>query len=405
MKKFFFIMSLVLLFLTSCSLSAKNAKEDINQTNTEDDQYYFYKPTSTSLSMAESKNGYYFFGGPDNYFLYFMDKSSMKPIVLCNKPDCLHTEETDRLKVTNCNAFCNGINSSLICYQSNLYIFEAYPQMDSKGYGFYQVSQDGTQHKKIYTFKEMPTYLIIHRGFIYYTINDNGTITGKEAETVSKAGLFRISISDLSKEPELVYELDGIYAQIYQITGIGNRIFFLCGDYKDSLLQTYRGNLKSYDIENGIVSDVCSNIGHYYIYGDSIFYFWNGDNYTCKIDGTNANILPIQGDIIYCNDKCIITDTLYNKFIDKNTKRQLFVYNREGILIKAYNIDGLGLDLSYGGNGEYLFIPNNYEKTNGYGSIKSIWAAKINELIDGNASLKEIYEYIPQNIFPGFSKK
>ena len=153
----FFSLLLILLFMTfiSCSCAKNNVKgasASEGYVFGQDDQYWFNKFSASDLAVAESEDGYYFFSGPGQSYLYFLDKKTMKAQILCDKPDCLHADEPDPSKKTYCNAFFNITFDNLIYYNKYLYILDAFSGNNS-GYGLYQVSLDGTQRKQIYTFK------------------------------------------------------------------------------------------------------------------------------------------------------------------------------------------------------------------------------------------------------------
>lgn len=399
----FWFFAFIILIIPGCN-QINNRTENIDDfIFQQDDQYYFDKPTSTSLSMAVSENGYYFFSGPRNSYLYYVDKKTMKPVILCNKPDCLHTDESNPEKVNYCNAFFFSNNASLIYYDSSLYVY------DRNGTSLFKVSLDGTSRQKIYTFKEPPLYAIIHRGYMYYMTNDNGTVSGKEASTFSTCGLYRISLSDMSKRPELIYQYKGIYANLCGLKGYKNYVMFTYNAYDDSLLQSAHASLLKYDINKGNTTAICQDAGRYSICCDKIvFYSIDGFTYRCNLDGSDKKLLNDVEGLSYSDGTYIFMDTKVLKQIKPNgaaMKRQLIVYTLEGKEVQSFDIEALGVNDVYGGDNHYIFIPDDNSKMNEVDEIKSLWVIDKRKIATGKAEPEKLFEFIPKVKFPGVITK
>lgn len=395
---------LLLLFaLHGCASSGlENQKSVIfNQ----DDQYWFVKPTSSSISMAKSEEGYYFFSGPQNHYLYYMDKDTLKPAIVCNKPDCLHADEPHPEKIPECNAFFLSNNSNLIYSNSSLYVFGS-EAGDYDHMNIYRISLDGTQHQKVYTFLEYPSYITIHRGYLYYVTNDNGTVADREDSTTSCVQLFRITLGNLKKAPELLYELNGIYANIAEIKGYQASVFFLSNAYQDSSLKSVTATLQKFELSNGEVNTICSNAGHYSICGSKIVYYWiDGNVYSCNMDGSGKKMLDHVRGYTMSDEKLIYTDTIHLKRDSKSAgssgKRQLLIYDLEGSLLRSIDIDDLGTNSMYGGDGEYFFLPDDRSNRNEFGTISSLWIINKDDLVNRSANFEKIFEFVPKIEFKG----
>lgn len=389
----------ILISVTGCSFSSTATKGISNSESFifgQDDQYYFTKQIASGLSMAESEDGYYFISGTENSYLYFLDKKTMQVQILCNKPDCLHADEPDPKKITYCNAFLNITNANIIYYGQKLYLLDSFSGINS-GYGLYQASLDGTQRKKIYTFKVQPTCLIIHRGYIYYTTADNATMSENEETTATKSELYRINLSDLNKKPELIYKIDGFEANISRLIGYKNTVYFSYTYFQDSSLQSYTGALMDYNIINSKVAMVKQDVGNYSICGDYFAYYWAGKIYRCNMDGTNEILLDhVTGIPLSCKNY-ILTDTFNKKISDKIAKRQLIVYDLNGEKITSVDIDTINIsDSVYGCSDEIIFTPDNSSQKNQFGNIRSLWTINLKDVSTGKLSLMKVFEFVPK---------
>jgi hypothetical protein len=356
----------------------------------QDDQTFFDK--SLPLTMAESEKGYYFFGGPNNNFLYYLDKASMKAVVLCNKPDCLHTDETNPEKIANCNACLFDKNTGLIYFNSSLYVL-------GDDNSLYQISLDGTTKKKVISFKELPHTIIIHRDFLYYTTDDHGTIEGNEANTVTDCKLYRIDMYRPDKGSELIYSCSGIYGQFIKVIGYEDSIYFSFVKYSDSKMQGMDSNLLKYDLKSQKITHMLDDIGNFSICDNKLLYL--------NVKSRKYNIMDLESsedrEVGYFNGhvtfdgRYIYCDTLPLK----SQKRELIIYDLNGAEVNKFNLDFCGNDLIYGGDSNYLFIPDNLAHKNDYGEIKSLWVLDKSKIDLKNTELKKIYEYIPKAKFPG----
>ena len=91
LKKILLILCMLVLFLTACG--SDQAEVESEEFNLETDfQSEYYDWTTEPHPIVEVENGYYMLVG---YYLYYVDKETMEYTPLCNKPNCLHQEETD----------------------------------------------------------------------------------------------------------------------------------------------------------------------------------------------------------------------------------------------------------------------------------------------------------------------
>lgn len=132
------------------------------------DQQIMYQIEHSFTVMAESTNGYYFMV---QNFLYYMDKDSMNPVVMCGKPDCLHEKESDPKRIWKCAGhFFHDTSKFIAWYDGNLYVSVVQDQEARKlGDGaLIRVSPDGTKREEVVRFSEKPGCMAVHRGILYY---------------------------------------------------------------------------------------------------------------------------------------------------------------------------------------------------------------------------------------------
>ena len=93
MRKFLSFI-IIIISITSIISCAGNYESNNNYIKGKDAQYMYMSMDSQQYITA-SKEGYYFING---LYLYYCDFNTMNPIVLCNKPNCLHDKEVDETK-------------------------------------------------------------------------------------------------------------------------------------------------------------------------------------------------------------------------------------------------------------------------------------------------------------------
>lgn len=386
----------------------------------DDDQYTYIKSLSPTITMTSSDRGYYFFSGPGNSYLFFLDIESMKAIVLCNKPDCPHTEELDPYKVANCNAFFKQIEvigaGSLDYKNSSIFFLTELIGKRNRQlyYQLVQISPDGSSRKNALIFKETPQANIFHRGYMYYSTTDDGTISGKENTTNSVTCLYRVPINNLNQTPEPIYKYSGIYASIVSLLGYENDLFFTCTSFTDEKLDNMNTQLMRLSINTLSISEICPNAGGYAICCDKIVYYTRsnsgvGQDYICDLDGKNKKLLKNVIGIPISDDSYILTQTIFMNnlnMVDDNKnpiKSSLHVYDISGNMIQSFDLGGLTTPRIAGTDSSFIFIRNS--ESNEYGAIDTIWAIRKSELEQKNSKMSKIYEFVPDHPFPGILSK
>lgn len=185
------------------------------------DHQFMYQTDSFITGMAESPDGYYFMV---LNFLYYMDKDTMKPVVLCGKPDCLHGKETDPSRIWKCSGyFLTGATKFIAWWDGNLYAYVKRTQeADDLGAGaLVRISPDGSKREEIYRFSEEPGHMAIHRGKLYF------------ASAFYDLGLdanYRLRSINLTQDrgnEQVLFEGNRESGSIQSIWCYGNRLYFL----------------------------------------------------------------------------------------------------------------------------------------------------------------------------------
>lgn len=193
----------------------------------EDNQYYFSGHTNP---MAESEDAYYVLGG---WTLFSVDKATGEAAPLCDKPDCLHDQETDLTKTTECNAYFGGARY-IQYYHDKLYVYaddyNSKESMLNNQTAVYAIDKSGSTREAIMMPEENVSAMIVHRGYIYASYTDfldGEAYFDKNPDKLKEASyrVERYKIDSKSKKLEIIYEKKGEYGQINSLWAYGNRIY------------------------------------------------------------------------------------------------------------------------------------------------------------------------------------
>ena len=124
MKKWMSLVVSCFFILTSCSPTSPYPTDDTYHFET-DSQYTFYTQGGFR-NFAETENGYYFSMNINgSCFLFYADKKDMRPIILCNRPNCLHYEEFDVESANYALLLSIRQKEQLLCFiQKAIYILQ-----------------------------------------------------------------------------------------------------------------------------------------------------------------------------------------------------------------------------------------------------------------------------------------
>ena len=374
MKRLFSTLFLIFVALfTGCS-SGEAVTGDSYYFET-DDQYYIKKFPTDIATIAKSKDGYYFFGGPDYNYLYYMDNASMKPVLLCNKPNCLHYNETDSNKVSECNAyFCP--HGNLFYYKSSLYVIGQTSQADSSE-ALFQVSLDGAKRKKLVTFKNYVYNMIIHRGSIYYIVNDSAS--QDTSSSVSKSILYRIHLNDTAKAPELLFECEGVSSILDNLLGYGDSLYFRHDFFEDEDMETEKQSIYRIDYSGkceSIIDDAC----HFVFYQNTIIYSdTDMQVYNCGLDGSKVQKMNGLAGFPMGVDKNYIYLSTGGK-----DERIISAYDWNANEVSSYDFPPQSICL--GVDEKYLFIEE-------FGNESGLYSINVSKIADKTATITTAYKF------------
>ena len=219
----------MLLFLTGCESQPQYSTENTYVAG--QDYQYMYSYGNNNLtpnSIMEIETAYYYMkpsGSGVGGYLTYIDKNTMEPVLLCNRPDCKHDKETDVEKREECNAY---FSASMVPYYSEdmLYFYQPKKRSSedrengSSGFAFELVKMkpDGTERQVLSEQTGNPSFGFMHRGYYYYESNLY-TADGKSQQS----GIYRVALQK-NAEPELLYQAEKP-REIRGMTAYGNGLY------------------------------------------------------------------------------------------------------------------------------------------------------------------------------------
>lgn len=309
-----------------------------------DNQYSFNGSTDSTIAIYNS--GYFFASGPNKCFLFYKDSVTQKAVPVCNKPECIHEKEKDQSKLSNCNAFVgNTLLRFIFCNNKKIYftaidLSDKNPSLDTK-LSLYQQNLDGTQRKKIYTFKENLYDMIIHRGYTYFTTTDFGTIPGKEniTKTTMKFYTLKLNVSGEKAKQIKVFKASG--ETIAQIKAYGNNVYFLEGRYIKNSTKMSNDNTYRYDILSGSLKLILkNNYANYTFFNNGLIFQNVNGTFSCNLNG--KNIKKFSSDtptFLSSNGTYLFSDNFSDIILNKGKYRYITVYDKDGKSYQKNTID------------------------------------------------------------------
>lgn len=394
-KKYRKLISIILvLYITSIIIGCSNKDLGNNYVSNEDAQYMFMQ-SMLDKYIAKSDSGYYFVNG---LYLYYADKESMKPVILCDKPNCLHDRETDPYKKSECNAYIGSESNKLLTiYDNYIYYYGVNEKDDFTNYIF-RMSLDGNEKKAIAKVDGNVMDMAIHREKLYYSIYEDIASSEQKYEGEKIAKLIEYDFLKPSSKPKIIREYENMDGGIGYIIPFGNKVYF--NEYSfdnssyglDSTIQIY--DLKNekmeklYDYKESIHSIFKNKIIFSAVMEKNGEYKRDPHVYICDLDGGNKRILFNQEIVenFYSDNKYIYFDNA-RLMKDDNLERLLTVMNEDGEVIDKININEVKPVFTFiGSDGENLFIKYEDEKKS---YIKYI---DINKVGTGQAKLETLFE-------------
>lgn len=353
----------------------------------QDQQSSYYNNTGLNPIMADSKDGYYFINGPSNQYLFYKDKATGEEAPLCNKPDCLHNDDT-------CNGYI-GMIKALIYYSGKIYyltdgVFNP-TTSGSENDALYEISLDGKGHKELLSFPEYVYLITMHRGYIYYVTTDYGTIPGKEDEAYTTVRFYRLPINKLKSKAELLYELQGIDAFITNLLCDGNSIYFSCSMYTDDSLESREKKINRYNILDDTIDVVLEGpYALYSIFNGALGIIDKEGVYLCDLDGHIEKIWDEYG-LLLSNDKYLLIDVLVSPDVLSGEKpRTIIAIDSDRNFAGSIELDSNQFSMSPIGivDNEYL-VPSYNQDT----QLMTIYQIPVDNIADGTGKPEVFFEY------------
>lgn len=367
-KRYLFLMICCVAFIfTGCA----TAPEDYsNEYNPDTDYQYYLHEQGVGIRTSASNDGYYFL---NNSYIYYMDKKTMNPVLLDNRPDsdCLKKQGTNPIE--NCNAYVPqyaGAKEFLNYYNGKLYIIasetvtEKDKQVDRAQ--LIELSKDGTKRRKILSFEFIPQAIAIHRGVVYYSSMDYDVNSNRKYQ------IKQFRLDQRSAKPEVIYEGVQENGYIVDIIPYGKNVYFL--EMGTNMYHVLRYDIQSQscislfdedDNSNELIGGIANNkLVFTKFYGDPL------DNrswffYEANLEGDDVRTLPIKRDFlsqVYADNRFVYARTAWYYLTPelaegKSDPNQMNVYDLEYKLIDSFDVSFLPIDHTVlVGDDNYMFV-------------------------------------------------
>ena len=343
-----------------------------------------YYNNSYEKFVTESELGYYI---AVNNYLYFVEKESLTPILLCNKPNCMH-------KDSSCQAIFQQGQAQIVYYDGMIYGIDD-TGIFSKGnrtYNLMEITADGENRDKKAVIETDGNNFLIHRNQIFTTYideDDHGVITAFDLETGKQESIYR-SEWNMSQIMDLYAYEDRLY---FSETGVDdNETYIAALDCTDLITGETVENLlqNSTEIEDSEAYVVGISDEKLYIRISSMDTM-KSDIYVCDLDGTDAKYITQMS----IGQTVMDDENIYLASFEDN---QIYVYTKEGEQVSVIAIEEKSQDERHlldvnpvAGSGQYGFISCFFGMTDGQ-IYRSILAFDKEKLEMGNAALQTIVE-------------
>ena len=205
----------------------------------EKDWNWSYQTAHTVSAFARGPKGYYVRLGD---FVYYCDFETQTLIALCNRPDCLHSKETDSKKRRECTAYVayGSVNDGLQYYDGKLYANASSVYFDKDINADYrekeyllELAPDGSSREQVDYHMENAYSFAFHHGSLYYISRETDPETLIGTETVK-----RLELGE--NDPETIVTLQSMDA-VLRIYPYGEFVYIQTklADTEDSSLIIY----------------------------------------------------------------------------------------------------------------------------------------------------------------------
>ena len=301
MKRLFICLLAICMLLTACS--SPQFTGDLP------DFQYQFKRLGAQEPTQESENGYY---NICNGVIVFTDKSTMKSVPLCPRPDCTHDGMS-----TDCPA---RINDVIICYDNFQYYrgrlyrvgAEFEPDPPREKHVLRSMEPDGSDRDVVLTFDDYVIDWFIVDGWCYYQpMNEDGADADK-LYRVSLNGGKRELFTDFSQTKE-IFHAEASFRSVYR----GFAYFTLYG-YRNE--HDYQRLLDGAEVSSldpicciarvDLSSGMFTKISPYEDYdlvgfsGDLLVGVSDGAVILSALDGSDPHVIcPAQNSIVRCDEE------------------------------------------------------------------------------------------------------
>lgn len=239
---FFFLA--VLLLLTACS--SKQGTGETGEDRFQDEREYLIM-----ANLTESDKGIYGVEWGEEYSpIFFVDKTTGKKTILCQKVNCKHNSE-------ECPAVENGIVGCLAYSNGTLYFLVQKLEKEELELQLYSMKEDGSKKKKLHTFKNVrifPNQAGLYKGKIVISAQTQKELEDGSGLTTAEPS---IVMYDLKTKKETVLlngaENEGKYT--VPCGGSKNGIYLVQMPWEDTE-QGQECEYLRYDFETGKLSEV-----------------------------------------------------------------------------------------------------------------------------------------------------
>lgn len=239
---FFFLA--VLLLLTACS-----SKQETGETG--EDRFQDEREYLIMANLTESEKGIYGVEWGEEYSpIFFVDKTTGKKTILCQKVNCKHNSE-------ECPAVENGIVGCLAYSNGTLYFLVQKLEKEELELQLYSMKEDGSKKKKLHTFKNVrifPNQAGLYKGKIVISAQTQKELEDGSGLTTAEPS---IVMYDLKTKKETVLlngaENEGKYT--VPCGGSENGIYLVQIPWEDTEQEQECEYLR-YDFETGKLSEV-----------------------------------------------------------------------------------------------------------------------------------------------------
>lgn len=239
---FFFLA--VLLLLTACS--SKQGTGETGEDRFQDEREYLIM-----ANLTESDKGIYGVEWGEEYSpIFFVDKTTGKKTILCQKVNCKHNSE-------ECPAVENGIVGCLAYSNGTLYFLVQKLEKEELELQLYSMKEDGSKKKKLHTFKNVrifPNQAGLYKGKIVISAQTQKELEDGSGLTTAEPS---IVMYDLKTKKETVLlngaENEGKYT--VPCGGSENGIYLVQMPWEETE-QGQECEYLRYDFETGKLSEV-----------------------------------------------------------------------------------------------------------------------------------------------------